>query len=146
MISRPLDLAARLQPRPRSGIAFFFVNAGLIIVFFSLFGSRFVLAPGLGVDFQLPQVAGATSGAVRTSHVVTIVNAGQIFAGDGLRSPAQLRDWLFAQAAATKQPTLLVLAGERVPVSVIAEVAGSAAAAGFSVQVAATETGSRASR
>lgn len=140
MISRPLDLAARLQPRPRSGIAFFYVNVGLIVLFFSLFGSRFVLAPGLNVEFQLPQVAGATGGAVRTSHVVTIVNAGQIFAGDGLRSPSQLREWLFAQAASTKQPTLLILSSERVPVSVIAEVAGFAAAAGFSVQVAATDT------
>jgi biopolymer transport protein ExbD len=139
MISRPLDLASRLQPRPRSGIAFFFVNAGLIILFFSIFGSRFVLAPGLGVDFQLPQVAGATSGAVRTSHVVTIVNAGQIFAGDGLRSPSQLQEWLLAQAATAKQPTLLILSSEGVPVSVIAEVAGFAAAAGFGVQVAATE-------
>lgn len=140
MISRPLDLASRLQPRPRSGAAFFFVNAGLIIVFFSVFGSRFVLAPGLGVDFQLPVATGATVGAVRTSHVVTIVNAGQIFAGDGLRSPAQLREWLSVQAAATKQPSLLILSHERVPVSVIAEVAGFAASAGFSVHLAATES------
>jgi biopolymer transport protein ExbD len=140
MISRPLDLAARLQPRPRSGIAFFFVNAGCILLFFSVFGSRFVLAPGLGVDFQLPQVAGANRSAVRSSHIVTVVNAGQIFAGDGLRSPSQLKEWLVAQAATSREPTLLILSGENVPVAVIAEVAGSAAAAGFTVQVAATET------
>jgi biopolymer transport protein ExbD len=141
MISRPLDLASRLQPRPRSGLAFFFVNAAVLIVFFSLFGSRFVLAPGLGVDFQLPRIAGASSGAVRTSHVVTVVSAGQVFAGDGLRSPSQLRDWLVAQASTTKEPSLLILANERVPVSVIADIAGMAASTGFSVHVAATETG-----
>ena len=130
MISRPLDLASRLQPRPRSGIAFFFVNAGVILLFFSVFGSRFVLAPGLGVDFQLPQATGATRGAIRTSHLVTVVNSGQIFAGDGLRSPAQLKEWLSAQAATTKEPTLLILAGESVPVAVIAEVAGFASEIG----------------
>jgi biopolymer transport protein ExbD len=139
MISRPLDLASRLQPRPRSGIGFFFINVGLILLFFSLFGSRFVLAPGLGVDFQLPRAVGASAGAVRTSHVVTVVNAGQIFAGDGLRSPAQLREWLAVQAAATRQPTLLILANERVPVAVIADIAGAAAQAGFGVQIAATD-------
>lgn len=140
MISRPLDLASRLQPPPRSGLALFFVNAAVLVVFFSVFGSRFVLAPGLGVDFQLPRVAGASTGAVRTSHVVTVVSAGQIFAGDGLRTPSQLRDWLVAQAATTKEPSLLILANERVPVSVIADIAGLAAATGFSVHVAGTET------
>ena len=146
MISRPLDLASRLQPTPRSRLALFFCNTAVVIFLFSLFGSRFVLAPGLGVDFQLPRVAGAASGAVRTSHVVTVVSAGQIFAGDGLRSPAQLRDWLVAQASATKEPSLLILANERVPVSVIADIAGMAASTGFSVHVAATETGAASAR
>lgn len=146
MISRPLDLASRLRPRPRSGLALFFVNAAVLIGFFSVFGSRFVLAPGLGVDFQLPRIAGASAGAVRTSHVVTVVSAGQIFAGDGLRTSAQLREWLVTQGAATKEPSLLILANERVPVSVIAEIAGMAASSGFSVHVAATDPSRGASR
>ena len=61
MLTRPLELASRLRPAPR-GLAWpFLVNAGLLVLFFSLFGSRFVLAPGLGVDFRLPTVAGANA-------------------------------------------------------------------------------------
>ena len=45
MITRPLDLAAKLRPPPRSFDALFWVNVGVVVGFFALFGSRFVLAP-----------------------------------------------------------------------------------------------------
>ena len=55
MITRPLDLASKLRPEPRSLDALFYVNVGVLALFFTMLGSRFVLAPGLGVDFQLPK-------------------------------------------------------------------------------------------
>jgi biopolymer transport protein ExbD len=139
MITRPLDLAARLRPAPPSLDWLFFVNVALLGLFFALFGSPFVLAPGLGVDFQLPMVANAKADARPATHYITVVNAGQIFAGDGLRNMEQLREWLHAQAKTAKQPSLLVLASRSVPVSVFMDIAGAARAEGFSVQVAGTE-------
>lgn len=49
MITRPLDLASRLRPPPRGLDWLFVMNVALVALFFSLFGSRFVLAPGLGL-------------------------------------------------------------------------------------------------
>src|SRR5207248_1917121 len=65
MITRPLDLAAKLRPEPRNFDFLFLVNGGLLVLFFLLFESRFVLAPGLGLDLHLPEVPGARSGAVQ---------------------------------------------------------------------------------
>ena len=54
MITRPLNLASRLAAPPRDFDVYFWVNVGLVALFFTLLGSRFVLAPG-----QLVQVGGA---------------------------------------------------------------------------------------
>jgi biopolymer transport protein ExbD len=139
MITRPLDLASRLRPPPRSFDWLFFVNAGLIVLFFSLFGSRFVLAPGVAIDFQLPEVAGARAAARPTTHYVRVTSTGQIFAGDGLRDLAQLRIWLEQQAKTNAHPTLLIQASSSVRMSIINAIVSAATAAGFSVQYAAAE-------
>jgi biopolymer transport protein ExbD len=139
MITRPLDLASRLRSEPRRFDGLFFVNGGLLVLFFVLFGSRFVLSPGLGVEFELPRVAGANAGARPTTHVITVVNAGQIFAGDGVRGIDQLPGWLNAQAKTVRTPSLLVEAGAGVPTSMLAEILGMAQQAGFSVIIAAQE-------
>lgn len=140
MITRPLDLASRLRREPRSFDALFYVNVGLIVLFFVLFGSRHVLAPGIGVGLQLPEVAGANAGARTTSHYVRVVNAGQIFAGDGWRDLAQLSVWLREQARTTVTPTLQIQAGRGVELSIITDITSAARAAGFAdVQIAATE-------
>lgn len=150
MITRPLDLASRLRAAPRSLDALFFVNAGLLVFFFSIFGSPLVLLPALAVDFQLPEVSGANADARPATHFITVLNAGQILAGDGVRTPVQLEAWLKEQANRWKMkpakkgnavvsPTLLVLASSRVELSVLTDIAGTARAAGFDVRVAATE-------
>lgn len=139
MITRPLDLAARLRPEPRGALALAVANVGLVALFFVLFGSRFVLSPGLGVDFQLPEVPGADAGAVATTHHLSVVSSGQIFAGDGLRDAAQLRPWLEAQARTVATPSLLIQAGRDVSLTVVMEIAGLAHAAGFRVHFAAAE-------
>lgn len=139
MIARPLDLASRLRRAPRSFDWLFFVNAGLLVLFFFFFGSRFVLSPGLSIGFELPRTAGARAGAQMTTHVITVVNAGQIFVGDGLRNMDQLQAWLQAEAKAEREPALLVRASAGVPAAILAKIVGLASSAGFRVMIAAEE-------
>ncbi len=136
MITRPLDLASRLRPEPRHFDWLFFVNVGCLGLFFALFGSRFVLAPGVTA---LPSLAGATATARTTTHLVRINSAQQILAGDGLRDMQGLRDWLEAQAKTVKSPVLLIQASDGVTLEVVARVTSLADAAGFAVQIAAVE-------
>lgn len=139
MITRPLNLAARLRPEPRSFDWLFFVSGGLLAVFFGLFGSPFVLAPGLGLNFRLPTVQGADANARPPTHVISVVNAEQIFTDDGLRKLGDLQGWLLQQRKGTRPPLLLVRGSEEVPMSVLADISSAAAAAGFEVLLAAGE-------
>jgi len=139
MITRPLELASRLREPPRSLDGLFYVNVGLLALFFSLFGSRFVLAPGLGIEFRLPGVAGANANARPATHVISVINSGQIFTADGLRKMSELADWLKLQAQGTAAPLLLVRAGADVPTAVLADVASAARGSGFEMIWAAGE-------
>jgi ABC-type transport system involved in cytochrome c biogenesis permease subunit len=137
MITRPLELSARLRPEPRNFDWLFFVNAGLLGLFFALFGSRFVLTPGL----VLAPIAGADANARAPTHVISVVDAAQVFAGDGLRKITDLREWLGKQATTAKAPLLLVRSGAETPLAVLAEISSAANAAGFEVLLAASEPG-----
>ena len=139
MITRPLDLASKLRPEPRNFDGLFFVNAGLIVYLFLTFGSQFVLAPGLGVDFQMPEVPGARAGAAPTTHRITVKPSGLIFFEDGPADLELLGSWLLAEAKKTRDPSLLIIASKDVPNGKIIEIANAARAAGFKVQQAAEE-------
>ena len=139
MITRPLELAARLRPEPRNLDWLFFVNGGLLAVFFGLFGSPFVLAPGLSLNFRLPAVAGAEANARPPTHVISIVNAEQIFTDDGWRKLTDLKGWLLQQKKDGRAPLLLVRGSAEVQASVLAEISNAADAAGFGVLWAADE-------
>jgi len=145
MITKPLDLASKLRAEPRRLDALFWVNTGLLVLFFMLFGSRFVLAPGLGVDFTLPQMPGAKAGAARTTHVISLARPGLIFTDDGALNMAQLRGWLETQAKRVPEPTLLVRANASIPVADITDIIGAAQSLGFRVQVATLEPSGAAS-
>jgi biopolymer transport protein ExbD len=131
MITHPLDLASRLRPPPRSFDALFFVNCGLIVLFFGLFGSRFVLAPGLGVNFQLPEMAGAAAGAAQTTVFISIPRSDMVLADDGMLDYTQLRSWLERRGRRDKGLALLVRADRRVPLEDLEIIAEMAADAGF---------------
>jgi biopolymer transport protein ExbD len=131
MIARPLDLASRLRPASRDFDTLFYVNVGLLALFFALFGSRFVLSPGLSLNFQVPQVAGAGEGAMPTTSYLSVLRTGQIFTDDGLFSMAQLQDWLQAQAKQYRRPSLLIRASAGAPVSSLTEISNLAFKAGF---------------
>jgi hypothetical protein len=108
-----------------------YVNVGLLVVFFGAFGSRFVLAPGLGVDFQLPQLAGAQAGVLRSGQILT--------SEQGLVDIVQLRAWLKAKAAREHQPILLVRASSEVTLADLSEIEDAAHDAGFRVLLGAEE-------
>jgi biopolymer transport protein ExbD len=135
MITRPLELASKLRPAPRNLDALFFVNAGLIVLFLSLFGSRFVLAPAFGVDFRLPTVAGANANAKSPTHVIDVDRSGQILTNDGIRTMEQLEQWLAAEGKTTKQPVLLVRGDAEVPTGVALAISSAAQKAGFLMPV-----------
>jgi biopolymer transport protein ExbD len=139
MITRPLDLASKLQPAPRNFDWLFFVNVGVIGLFFSVFGSRFVLAPGLGVDFRLPSVEGAIANAKPPTHVINVINSGQILTNSGQQTMKDLAVWLRAQARTTPSPVLLVRASEGAHVSIIADITSAARRAGFDILFAMEE-------
>ena len=138
MITRPLELSSRLRPEPRNFDAMFLVNGGLLVLFFFLFGSRFVLAPGIGVGFELPTLAGARAGAAQATHRITVLPSGVILIEDGPADPERLGKWLVNAAKTTRQPSLLIIADRTVPQGMIAEISSTATAAGFvNVQLAA---------
>ncbi len=93
MITHPLDLQSKLSAPPRDLDMLFWVNVGAVLLFFSVLGSRFVLAPGLPVQvgsaLELPQSAATTQG---TAPVVVsyrrdnmVLFEGGIFVLDDLR-------------------------------------------------------------
>jgi biopolymer transport protein ExbD len=147
MIARPLDLASRLRPPPQGLGTLHYVNVGLVVLFFTLFGSRFVLAPGLGVDFQLPQLAGAAAGAAQATDYISVLRSGQIFTSDeGVVDIPQLREWLKARGAREHRPTLLIRATAGVTLAELVDIEGAAHDAGFRVLLGAEEPAAGAAR
>lgn len=138
MITRPLDLSSRLRQSPRGFEALFFLNAGLLVLFFVLFGSRFVLSPGLGIDFEVPVMPGAVQGAVVTDVVIAIKGADMAFIEGAKVNFKGLRHYLVERAKERAGLRLLVQADSTLTTRDITEVYTMAREAGFaSVQIAA---------
>ena len=135
MITRPLDLASKLRPAPRNMDFLFYVNAGVIVLFFALFGSRFVLTPGFGVDFRLPTVAGANANAKHATHVIDVDSSGHILTSDGNRTMEDLEKWLITEGKSTNEPVLLVRGDAAVPSGTLAAISSAAQKAGFVMPV-----------
>lgn len=139
MLARPLDLAGKLKPAPRSMDTLFWVNGACLVLFFLLFGSRFVLAPGLGVDFALPEMRGAGEGGAHTTHVISVARPGLIFTDDGALDMSQLKAWLVGRAGAHEHPVLLIKSNASIPVLDLTAIISIAREAGFDIRVAALE-------
>lgn len=131
MITRPLDLASRMRPEPRNFDWLFYVNGLALLFFFTLFGSPFVLAPGLSVEFHLPVVAGANANAKPITHSITVQASGQIFTPHGNLKMDQVGAWLATQAKTNKAPVLLVRGDAAVHTSVMMAISGMAKKVGF---------------
>jgi biopolymer transport protein ExbD len=147
MITRPLDLASRLRPISRSWDALFYVNAGALALFFLIFGSRFVLAPGLAADFALPKASSAATSIALTDVVIAVPAADVAVVAGQVLSFERLGLWLNEAAARAREnatpgtpgPRLLVQASGSLPARELARVYALAAAAGFSGVLVATD-------
>jgi hypothetical protein len=143
MITRPLDLAARLSPVSRGWDALFYVNVGALAVFFFVFGSRFVLAPGLAVDFALPEAGGAATSTLMTDVVIAVPASGMVVVNGAVLDLGGLGPWLRGQAGeGSPRKRLLVQVTGSLPARDLARLYSLAADAGFAgVLIATSEAG-----
>ena len=145
MITQPLELQSRLTPPPRSLDAFFWVNAGVICLFFALLGSRFVLAPGLMVGvgeasgFELPKANSAMQGSATV--VVSYRRDNMILFEGGIYELTNFRPVLERYAKNHPRAALLVRFDRQVSMQGFAELCDLARAAGFESVLLATESG-----
>ena len=141
MITRPLELESRLSPPPRDLDFVAWLNVALIALFFSLLGSRFILAPGLlvGADkegFEAPKIAGLQYSG--TASVVVSYRRDDVilFEGAIVKLP-ELKHRLEVYAKQHPGEVLLLLADRRVTLQAVSDLAAMAQSAGFAyVQMA----------
>lgn len=129
MITRPFDLESRLSPPPRDFTAVAWVNVGVIALFFSLLGSRFVLAPGLLVE--LAAVDPASIDRVATSVVVTYRRDNVILFENGMYTLAELRAPLAAYAKKHPGSVLQVNPDKEVSFQALSDLGAMAGSVGF---------------
>jgi len=146
MITRPLDLQSRLNPAPRDLDFFAWVNVGVIVLFFGLLGSKFVLAPGLPVGvgtenaLELPSAGGAIDGAGPASVVVSYRRDNVILFEGGMYALPELRKHMEAYTKVHPQAVLLVRADRQVSMQAFLDLCDMAKQVGFkSVLVAADQ-------
>jgi biopolymer transport protein ExbD len=137
MITRPLDLVARMSPPPRDLDFVAWVNVGVIVLFFSLLGSRFVLAPGPRIE--LPNAFSLTEGAGAPSVVVSYRRNNVILFEGGMYSLAELRKHLAGYAKSHPGTVMLVRADRQVSVQDFFDLCGMAREVGFAGVQAAAE-------
>lgn len=151
MITRPLDLASRLRGSPRGLDALFYVNVGALAVFFLIFGSRFVLAPGLAVDFALPAADEAAMARLTTDVVIAVPASNMAVVDGAVVDFSGLGEWLRMRAGADDRTApsrkrLLVQASGALPARDLTQIYALAADAGFSGVLVATDDVAKARR
>jgi biopolymer transport protein ExbD len=145
MIARPLDLSSHLRRQPRSFDWVFYVNFGVIVLFFVLFGSRFVLSPALAVDgenLRLSTVPGDTASFVSARFAVSVKANGQIFVDpNGLVSYEGLRDWLSERAKRSPGANVMIYPDKVVSYDEVARISVAAIEVGLFPYIAAATAG-----
>ncbi|GAB5560643.1 MAG: hypothetical protein SynsKO_22900 [Synoicihabitans sp.] len=142
MITRPLQLADRLRKPPPSMDTLHYVNVVLLGLFFAIFGSRFVLSPGIEIekpDFRLPESPSGLQSAISTKSVISVLGPNMVFTEQGRMSFAELSAWLPTQVArgGEGESRLLVRADTRVSAADLMKIYDLADEAGFTgVQLA----------
>lgn len=145
MITGPLELRSRLSSPPRDLDFFAWVNVGVIVLFFALLGSRFVLAPGLPVsvagdgDLVLPQMTGATESAGPASVVVSYRRDNVILFEGGKYTLPELRKHMEAYAKQHPGAVMLVRADRQVSMQAFLALCEMARQVGFANVLAAAE-------
>lgn len=145
MITSPLDLQSRLSPPPRDLDFFAWVNAGVIVLFFGLLGSRFVLAPGVPIgvaadtELVLPEVPGAVANAGPASVVVSYRRKDVILFEGGKYTLSDLRKHMEAYAKQHPGAVMLVRADRQVSMQDFLNLCEMAREVGFANVIAAAE-------
>ena len=143
MITKPLELESRLSPPPRDLDFVSWVNVALICLFFSLLGSRFVLAPGLlmgtgNEKFTLPK-----SGQPQFSRIASVVVSYRrdnviLFEG-AIVNPTELKQRLAEYAKKRPGEVLLLIADKNVTLRAVSELSAMAQSVGFAYVQTANE-------
>ena len=146
MITRPLDLESRLSKPPRDFDVFFWVNAGVITLLFVMFGSRFVLAPGLAMavngqetGIELPNVAAGSQGTGAASVVVSYRRDNVLLFEGGMFSLEELRKQMSNYVRAHPGAVLLVRADRQVSMQAFLDLCDMARKEGFASVLIAAE-------
>ncbi|MBA3850164.1 MAG: hypothetical protein C0502_09245 [Opitutus sp.] len=146
MITRPLELQSKVAAPPRDLDVFFWMNAGVVCLFFALLGSKFVLAPGLpvgvGPGFELPQAKGAVPGAAEV--VVSYRRDNMILFEGGIYELANFKPMLEGYAKKHKGATMIVRVDRQVSMQGFIDLCDLARAAGFGAVHVAAEPGEEA--
>ncbi|MBI2518283.1 MAG: biopolymer transporter ExbD [Opitutae bacterium] len=144
MITRPLDLQSKLNPPPRDLDLFFWVNVGVVALFFALLGSRFVLAPGVPVQvggtstaLELPQANSAVQGSA--SVVVSYRRDNMVLFEGGIYELRDLRKAMESYAKKHPGATMLVRVDKQVSVQGLLDLFDMARSAGFAQVLLAAE-------
>lgn len=146
MITRPLELESRLSPPPRDLDFVAWVNAAVIVLFFSLLGSRFVLPPGMpvGVGDQgglvLPQGGGTGEGTGGASVVVSYRRDNVILFEGGMYSLADLRKQMAGYVRNHPGAVMLVRADRQVSMQAFLDLCNMAKSVGFANVLVAAES------
>jgi biopolymer transport protein ExbD len=145
MITQPLELQSRLSPPPRDLDFIAWVNVAVIVLFFGLLGSRFVLAPGLAIGvgsdstLELPQISGATEGAGPASVVVSYRRDDVILFEGGMYNLKDLRKHMESYAKLHPGAVMLVRSDRQVSVQAILDLCEMARSVGFANVLLAAE-------
>lgn len=143
MITKPLELESRLSPPPRDLDFVSWVNVAVIFLFFSLLGSRFVLAPGLlmgtgNENFTLPK--NSHPQLSRTASVVVTYRRDSVILFEGaIVSPTELQQRLAAYAKKHPGEVLLLIADKNVTLRAVSELSAMAQSLGFAYVQTANE-------
>lgn len=147
MITQPLELLSKLRAPPRDFDVFFWANAAAIVLFFSLAGSQFVLAPGVpvgvgqGAELELPQVNAAMTGTA--SVVVSYRRDEMILFEGGIYEFGNFRPVLESYAKKHPGASLLVRADRQVSLQGGMALCELARVAGFAQVLIAAESAPR---
>ncbi|MES1167641.1 MAG: biopolymer transporter ExbD [Oleiharenicola lentus] len=146
MITRPLDLQARLSPPPRDLDFFAWVNVAVIALFFTVLGSRFVLPPGTTIDLNghqevlvLPQGGALTESTGPASVVVSYRRDNVILFEDGMYTLPELRKHMERYAKLHPGAVMLVRSDKQVSMQAILDLCEMARAVGFANVLLAAE-------
>lgn len=137
MITRPLDLSTRLRGEPRSFDYLYWINGVILALFFTFFGSRFVLSPGvaMGKSARMLVFTNSVNGAVPTQLTLQIAQGGQLYVDTGFVTFEKLQEWLAVQARQNPGATLLVLVHPSNSAELLSKITDAADSVGIKVQL-----------